>query len=717
MDCKALMNFLDVLNYTSNETVYFRAFKKGSSAQKAKGTIESLPAEWLQQCEGRLGIGIVVNGGGEKNEDITTCRALFYEHDDLPVEESRVLWQTLGLPVPTLQVETGNKSVHSYWVLTEQIPADEWRELQTDLLAYANGDKSLCNPNRVMRVPGFVHPETGRIAECSITGERVAYTVLRAAVPRRKDEADSFERLVANRQPAARSSSVDDVERARYLLSFIPPRRPGTGTYEESFKVLAALIHHFGETQGLALAREWSPDQDWGQDLLIKARGILNGGGSKPAGYGSLDWIAREHGYKPTKPRAIETPVNVQSSDDEPTIYDSLNGWLFVADANAYCHQKYPSDYNDKTAIDKALSRFAISDKKKRIKPSDQITQVVKAVRWYPGKAKIFRDQGDYYLNAHKPYHRGKPGDVSPWLNLLKGQFDDYEVQVIEWYLAHTLQKPEVKINWALFLSSKHEGTGKDSALAPFGDIMGDEFNASVKPDDLFNGFNPWLAGKKLIVIQETKDTNDSRSHLKEQMKNLIAAPPYDVEINLKHQKQYKQPNLCSVVVLSNYPDSLDMEGSRRFFGVYTTRPPQGDYAAYYRWLENGGWQAIAHHLMTLDLSGFDAKTLPKLSDSYAQIAELSRTDTQLSLLDIIDDHGVVDLSWAARELGVKAKRLIYEAEGLKLYVQTRDERLQIKINGKPKRFRLIYDPKQLSDGDAKEKFRMDFASSPLDFI
>ena len=60
----------------------------------------------------------------------------------------------LDLPGATLQVDTGGKSVHNYWVFAEPISVDDWKSLQTRLLDHADADRSLKNPSRVMRLPG-----------------------------------------------------------------------------------------------------------------------------------------------------------------------------------------------------------------------------------------------------------------------------------------------------------------------------------------------------------------------------------------------------------------------------------------------------------------------------------------------------------------------------------------------------------------------------------
>jgi len=124
--------------------------KDGDPGRKAAGR-PALIEEW--QAEGR-GVYIVINDNGDKDQEITACRALFCEWDDRPLEWQIQAWQELGLPEPTMQVSTGGKSIHNYWVLREPLPPERWRDLQRRLLEHADADRSLKNPSRVMRLPG-----------------------------------------------------------------------------------------------------------------------------------------------------------------------------------------------------------------------------------------------------------------------------------------------------------------------------------------------------------------------------------------------------------------------------------------------------------------------------------------------------------------------------------------------------------------------------------
>lgn len=200
VDPDQIAKHLELLNYKLGETVFLRAFypsndprKINDKGRKAEATtVESIAqtAEKFQN-EGR-GIYLVVNGGGQRDAEVETCRAIFYEHDNLSKELQLGLWETLGLPEPTFQVDTGGKSIHSYWVLTEPIDPTRWRSLQSDLLELANADRAIKNPSRVMRLAGCHHLSAkgaNRSLIVSESGTRYSFEELRVIVPQKKQAA------------------------------------------------------------------------------------------------------------------------------------------------------------------------------------------------------------------------------------------------------------------------------------------------------------------------------------------------------------------------------------------------------------------------------------------------------------------------------------------------------------------------------------------------
>jgi predicted P-loop ATPase len=150
---------LKTLGYTDGEQVFYRSIPgKGFKDKTIKRTttFPTLPKEQNEQ----RGLYFVVNGQGDKDEDISTCRAFFCEWDDRPIEQQLTAWQDKGFLEPTFQVQT-RKSVHCYWVLSEPIPVDDWKILQANLLNALDGDRNLKNPSRVLRVAGAWHVKAG----------------------------------------------------------------------------------------------------------------------------------------------------------------------------------------------------------------------------------------------------------------------------------------------------------------------------------------------------------------------------------------------------------------------------------------------------------------------------------------------------------------------------------------------------------------------------
>ncbi|MGK7910195.1 MAG: hypothetical protein AB4050_01750, partial [Synechococcus sp.] len=107
----AAVQQLELVGYRADDRVNLRLIGEGKPRKL------TLPASKVAQLKQPQGVNVyfVVNGGGNSDGDITQGRAIFIEHDDLPIEEQRTLWKEHGLPEPTAQVFTGGKSIHSYW--------------------------------------------------------------------------------------------------------------------------------------------------------------------------------------------------------------------------------------------------------------------------------------------------------------------------------------------------------------------------------------------------------------------------------------------------------------------------------------------------------------------------------------------------------------------------------------------------------------------------
>lgn len=206
------LTHLSALGFIEGDTVYMNCL---SPSLKIEFIYPDLPLTSIKKAES-LGRNIFFapNKGGYENKDIAECQVLFYEHDDLDKEVSANLWESIGLPQPTIQVDTGNKSVHTYYVLSEPISPELFREAQTLLSTHLKSDKSLKNPARLMRLCGGIHPKTGEVSTF-YSHSGINYTI--------DDLLPILQSYKASRSKAKPTTQtpIDDIEEARQALRAI----------------------------------------------------------------------------------------------------------------------------------------------------------------------------------------------------------------------------------------------------------------------------------------------------------------------------------------------------------------------------------------------------------------------------------------------------------------------------------------------------------------
>lgn len=292
--------FLRLLDPTA-ESWHFRTFddKNRGVGRKYRGTLELLKTQ-LQLDNGKArGAFVVVNEGGQEDADITRVRAVFADFDDgdKPLPD---------LPLaPHIIVESSPGKYHVYW-LVDGLPVSEFKPLQQRIAATFGSDSSVCNPSRVMRLPGFVHhkgePFVSRVihesGETPYAPARVldAFKALEATPIRQTPAAGAGERVV-------------DVERHGDMLKMAAR--------------LARSVHFDGvaEASALALLHAEAARGRWTRDMPADE--------IRRAFYGALDkcrsgeWRQADkpdvEEVKEAEPRLVEVDVtDVMSAHVEP---------------------------------------------------------------------------------------------------------------------------------------------------------------------------------------------------------------------------------------------------------------------------------------------------------------------------------------------------------------------------------------------------------------
>ena len=284
----------------------------------------------------------------------------------------------------------------------------------------------------------------------------------------------------------------------------------------------------------------------------------------------------------------------------------------------------------------------------------------VEQMTWAPGEPELIKDRlvsdggwierpGCGIYNLYRaPALVPKAGDVTPWLELLHKVYPD-EADHIEPWLAHRVQRPHEKINFALVFGGK-PGIGKDTILEPVKQAIGPWNFADVSPQTMLGRFNKFV--KSVILrVNEARDLGESnRFAFYDHMKSIIAAPPDVLRVDEKHAGEYYVPNLTGVIITTNHKtDGIYLPAEDRRHLVAWSTLSRDDFANdywrnLYRWYANGGNEAVAQYLASRDLSDFDPKAPPPKTQAFWEIANANRAPEDAELMDVLDDLGQPDV-------------------------------------------------------------------------
>ncbi len=209
---------------------------------------------------------------GASNPHISGANALFTEGDSglLDPDTQYSALHRAELPPPSMTIWTGGKSVHFYWLLSECISPDKFREMQKRIAKTIEVvcpnlgvDQGLSNPNRVMRIPGGFHGKTKNICALrSYSGVRYQLKAIEQVCLPLADHVRTTKGFIkkgpiADRSWFDRRSRDEQHQLAVEMLGYIPKReKTGEGERSICISVLYGLKNHFGESEAGQICEE-----------------------------------------------------------------------------------------------------------------------------------------------------------------------------------------------------------------------------------------------------------------------------------------------------------------------------------------------------------------------------------------------------------------------------------------------------------------------------
>lgn len=282
----------------------------------------------------------------------------------------------------------------------------------------------------------------------------------------------------------------------------------------------------------------------------------------------------------------------------------------------------------------------------RKIALQDGRVKKVDRLDYAPKKPQVFIENDTVYANtwsdATQSY--GTKGDISYWREHFVALGWGHHMRHIEQWMAFTLRHPDQKINHMLLLGG-NEGCGKDYLLYPLTKALGENYTV-ISGEELLRDFDDHLLSTKYLHINEA-ELGDRREALavSNKLKPLAAAPPDTLRVNQKGIKPIKIRNIVNASMTTNSVMPLRLNGpSRRFFGVWSDLNPRDEndnmtqewldyWETRWNWMKAEGWKHVAWHLMyQVDLSDFNPKEAPPMTDFLRDIKEASRSPMQQTL-------------------------------------------------------------------------------------
>lgn len=578
-----------------------------------------------------------------------------------------------NIPPPTCLVFSGG-GYQGFWKLKKPIRLDGQEKLAEEAERY-NRELEACfgadpchNVDRIMRLPGSINwpnekkRKKGRkpaLAQLVEAHEDRAYSLSSFAQARPLGEqapSSASRNGTATAIPTARQVELDELPRAvpdnvkAAIREGKDPEDPSKhpSRSEWLFWVCCELVRS-------------EVDDDTIFSLITDKRyrisdSVYDYGGRAQRYAARQVRRARDHAVDPSlselndKHAVIESVggrCRIISEEHDPALNRSRVTFQSFADfRNRYCHRNIEYAGPKGKVVQVPLGHWWVHHSRRR-----QYDTIV----FVPGK----EVELSYNLWQGYPYEP-EPGDCSLYLEHIKQNIcqsnEEHFDYLIRW-MANAIQHPDSPGHVAVVLRGR-QGTGKGVFARNFMRLFGRHYMHISDPKHLVGNFNAHLRDCVLLFADEAFYAGDRRHE--SVLKMLVTEE--NITVELKGVDAEAAPNYVHLIMASNsdwvVPAGFD---ERRFF-VLDVSEDQKQNTEYFgkvqRQMDNGGYEALMHHLMNIDLKGFDVRTMPRTQALQDQMILSFNPEEEWWFSKLVQGEVFEGESWPEF---VFASRLVYD--------------------------------------------------------
>lgn len=657
---------------------------KGVAAHNMRGSIREMFPTLQQYNQNGWGVFVSINamdGNGRELANVHHIRAHVLDLDDPLTSQANYARAVASHPQPHFAVQSSPGKYHLYWLMYPYTGNDYYSLQQRKLAQIYDGDKSIIDSTRVLRVPGFYHLKgEPHLVTCQglhygprwtakQIGDALAHVNVLNHIAVRAPLGD----------PEMAAPSLDWLKFALMLLD------PNDLDRQEWLSITAAF-----KQAGWTLANEQTLLAHWQQwcarykqDDAAENAKLWNSIRDTEVGWAAFERRTTVKGYMmergvsnlpPAPPMpAPQQDIPAMPTNNQPQFGDILSGEecaryfegcvkvtrtgeIFSPRGRYMNSTQFNMLYGGKHFIITNAGKTTDEPWKAATRSTVFSLPEVDHVRFLPSEkplSVVYDEMGRPGLNTYIPIKcREKPGDVSRWLDHMKLILpNDDDRRIFIEYMAHTVKYVGHKIAWAPMFQAV-EGVGKGMIYEIMKRSLGAMYVYTPKAQELVTSgskFNAWMRGKLCIVVNEIKV--DERRELIEILKPMITDS--QIEVQAKGVDQEMEDNLANWIFFSNFKDTIPINrNGRRYAIFYSSMQTNQDkinagidktkpyFKNLFHWLEKeGGYEMITHYLrnhpVELGACGIEA---PETS-SYAEALRISRSPMQVVVEEAIQDE------------------------------------------------------------------------------
>ena len=690
-DLSLAIAYVTALTGSHESVIDLRAIhdvRKDIAAIPFRGVLSEIWQSVLHYQSQGYGIFCTVNQFGDKLNDagrinyeldnVTSLRAHVVDLDNefAPQNYQR---GTQFKPAPSFAVNTSPNKYHLYWPVLPYAGNDYYRLLQRKLRQLFDGDRSVIDPTRVLRLPGSLHlknPNQPHLVKCHSLagyGQALNVTSLEAALSIvnivdggsvRKELGDESLQAptldwLKHGLSLADPNNMDRSEWVGIMAAFKQAgwNHADEDTLRDMFFAWCAKYEDNNEAENL---KNWNSirNTELGWKSMcnripsLKAQTLFNGASeTKPS-----NTIAQpDQSQPPALDCKGEMLTHVECQEwFKGCVYVASEKKILTPNTTFMDSGQFNAMYGGKQFIISGADAKKTDEAWKAATRSTMWTipkfDHMRFVPQHDYQATIEDDLGRKGVNTYKPIIlKRAQGDVTPYTRhvelLIPNELDR---QNFHHYLAHNVQRPGFKIPWAFVIQST-PGVGKGVFKKVMMHCMGVSYCHFPNAKELGESgakFNAWMRRKLFILADEIKvdDRRDMIEVLKPMISEII------IEVQQKGVDQVLEDNYSNWLFFTNYKDAVPTDqNDRRFAIIYTAMQTVMDlinagmnkeyFQNLFKWLDNGGVEIVADYYMNypIDPNGIDMRA-PDTS-STAESIRISRTPIENIIHGAIEDN------------------------------------------------------------------------------